>query len=284
MSGHVGAEYAVMDVLDKKCAYKNIERPNFTAMATYKDALERNWEPMLAHQLPSLPPLDVYWEALPEFFDWLEGAVEVARPALGALSGEGDLYRPIYGRLGLRTTQGGSLEVIRFAAGNRLCVELDYTDQQGRRSTRIIEPYSLRRAQNGNVLLYAVRADNGQIRAYSISNINGASITDRVFVPRYQVELSPGSMSATPVSSASGDSLSLGLPQGRRESTVPRRRPPGRRQVSVRQTTGPTYVYRCPMCDKTFKRKTMNGKLNPHKDKSGWNCMGCMGMYERTDY
>jgi len=273
----------VRDVLDQKCTYKNIERPNFAAMATYRDALERNWEPMLAHQLPSLPSLDVYWEALPEFFDWLEGAGEAARPALGAVPGGGEAYRPTYGRLGLRTTQGGSLEVIRFAAGNRLCVELDYTDQQGRRGTRIIEPYSLRRAQNSNVLLYAVRADNGQIRAYSISNINGASITDMVFVPRYQIELSPGSVSVPPISSTSGDGHLLGIPQGRRESTVPRRGSYGRRQTSVRHTTGPTYVFRCPVCQKTFKRKTMNGKLNPHRNKSGWNCMGRMGIYERTD-
>ena len=278
------ASAVVRDVLDQKCAYKNIDRPGFAAMANYKDALEQNWEPMLAHQLPSLPSLDVYWQALPEFFDWLEGTVEAARPALGAVPGDGQTYRPTYGRLGLRTTQGGSLEVIRFAAGNRLCVELDYTDQQGRRSTRIIEPYSLRRAQNGNVLLYAVRSDNGQIRAYSITNINNAFITDRVFVPRYQVELSPGSMSVMPISSASGDSQSLGLPQSTRELTVSRRRPTGRRQTSARQNTGPTYVFRCPMCDKTFKRKTMNGKLNPHKDKSGWDCSGRMGIYERTDY
>ncbi|QIB65163.1 nucleotidyl transferase AbiEii/AbiGii toxin family protein [Kineobactrum salinum] len=278
------ASAVVRDVLNRKCAYKKIERPGFAAMANYRDTLEQNWAPMLAHQLPSLPSLDVYWEALPEFFDWLEGAIEVARPALGAVAGEGELYRPTYGRLGLRTTQGGSLEVIRFAAGNRLCVELDYTDQQGRRSTRIIEPYSLRRAQNGNVLLYGVRADNRQIRAYSISNINSASITNKVFVPLYQVELSPGSMSVPTVSSASGDTQSLGLPQGRRELTVSRRRPSGRRQTSVSQHNGPTYVFRCPMCQKTFKRKKMNGKLNPHKGKSGWNCMGRMGIYERTDY
>ena len=33
-----------------------------------------------------------------------------------------------------------------------LCVDLDYTDNTGRRSNRVIEPYSLRQAQNGNIL------------------------------------------------------------------------------------------------------------------------------------
>lgn len=278
------APAVIRDVLEKKCAYKGIDRPNFASMGAYRDSLEQNWEPMLAHQLPLLPPLEIYWDALPEFFDWLESEVASARPALGAVSGEGEIYRPVYGRLGLRTTQGGSLEVIRFAAGNRLCVELDYTDKQGRRSARVIEPYSLRRAQNGNVLLYAVRADTGEIRAYSISNINGVSITDRVFTPRYHVELSPGAISDLSIGSYGGSPQSLGLPQTRRQSSTPRRSPRRRTRSIFSGANSPTHIYRCPMCDKTFKRKTMNGTLNPHKDKNGWDCMGRMGFYERTDY
>lgn len=280
---HLPASAVVRDVLDQKCVYKGIERPNLAGMAAYQDALEQNWVPMLAHQLPSLPSLDVYWDALPEFFDWLEREVVVERPRLGTVSGEGELYRPPYGRLGLKTTSGGSLELIRFAAANRLCVELDYTDQKGRRSTRVIEPYSLRRAQNGNVLLYAVRADNGQIRAYSVSNINGASITNRVFVPRFQVELSPGSLSELPVHSTAGGLGSLGLPPSRTQAVTPRRAQQRRKQ-SVSSRSGPTYIYRCPICQKTFRRKSMDGRLNPHKGKNGFNCMGRTGIYARTDY
>jgi hypothetical protein len=148
----------VLDVLTQKCAYKGIGNPGMDDMGNYEEAMRSNWEPMLAHQLPSLPSLDVYWNALPEFFDWLIGKVRRERVSLGAVSGEGHVYRPVYGRLGLRARSGSSLEIIPFAAGNRLCVDLDYTDNQGRRSSRIIEPYSLRRAKNGNVLLYAVRA------------------------------------------------------------------------------------------------------------------------------
>jgi len=181
----------IQDVLTQKCNYKKIDVPVLEDMESYKDDILRNWEPMLAHQLPSLPPLEIYWDALPEFFKWLEGKGAIERPSLTTVSQAGQLYHPSYGRLGLRTLSGSSLEIIRFAAGNRLCVDLDYTDNKGRRSNRVIEPYSLRQAQNGNILLYAVHADDGQIRAYKIIQINDASITNRVFIPRYQIELSP---------------------------------------------------------------------------------------------
>ena len=72
----------IQDVLDQKCAYKGIARPKIEDMDAYRPALERNWEPMLAHQLPALPGLEVYWQALPEFFDWLEGRVVKERAPL----------------------------------------------------------------------------------------------------------------------------------------------------------------------------------------------------------
>jgi len=188
---HLPAPAVVQDVLSQKCAYKNIGIPTLEEVKCYEDEMQRNWEPMLAHQLPFLPALETYWDALPEFFSWLGGEVTQRAGNLGVVSGEGQAYRPVYGQLGLRTLNGGSLEVIRFAAGNRLCIDLDYTDNSGRRSSRVIEPYSLRQAQNGNILLYAVRAEDGEIRAYKINQINDASITNSVFIPRYQVELSP---------------------------------------------------------------------------------------------
>ena len=188
---HLPAPAVIQDVLTQKCNYKGIDVPVLENMKAYQDDMLRNWEPMLAHQLPSLPSLEIYWDALPEFFEWLEGKGAIERPALAAVSQAGQLYRPSYGHLGLRTLSGSSLEIIRFAAGNRLCVDLDYTDNTGRRSNRVIEPYSLRQAQNGNILLYAVRVEDSRIRAYKINQINDASITNRVFVPMYQVELSP---------------------------------------------------------------------------------------------
>lgn len=274
------APEVIRDVLARKCNYKNIAPPTQADITAYKYALEANWEPMLGHQLPSLPPLDTYWDALPKFFDWLHGVEQPEVRVLGSVASDGEIYRPVYGQLGLRTRSGGSLEIIRFAAGNRLCVELDYTDNTGRRSTRAIEPYSLRRARNGNILLYAVRADDGQIRAYNIDQINGASMTNRVFVPRYQVELTPAG-ALSPIPQTVGSSGSLGLPPSP-TGAVPQRRTTSSRTTRI--NSGPNYVYRCPLCGKTFRRKTRNPQLKPHKTKDGWPCFGSMGIYEDTVY
>ena len=278
---HLPASAVVQDVLSQKCAYKNIKIPTLEDMEAYKDAMLRNWEPMLAHQLPSLPALDVYWDALPEFFGWLKGEHVQERAPLGSVSGKGEIYRPLYGQLGLHALNGNSLEIIRFAAANKLCVDLDYTDNSGSRSTRIIEPYSLRQAQNGNILLYAVRAEDGQIRAYKINQINDASITNRVFVPRYQIELSP-SGSFPSISESSGSAGSLGMPRKASGLSGARRRTSNRSSSTF--SNGPTYIYRCPMCDKKFRRKTQNPKLNPHKNKDGWPCSGRIGYYEDMIY
>ena len=275
------AAAVVHDVLAQKCAYKDIDIPVLTDMEPHKETMRTNWEPMLAHQLPFLPALETYWDALPEFFGWLEGQVPQQREALGPVSGAGDPYRPAYGQLGLRARSGNSLEIIRFSAGNRLCVDLDYTDNNGGRRTRTIEPYSLRRAKNGNILLYGVRAEDSQIRSYKIDQINEASITNKVFVPRFQVELSP-SGSIPPITQSRGSAASLGLPNralGRRQTT---RRSPRRRSSIV--SDGPTYVYRCPMCDKTFRRKKQDSKLNAHKTKDGWQCSGRTGYFEKMIY
>ena len=276
------AAAVIGDVLAQKCAYKSIAVPRLADIQEYRSTLDTNWAPMLNHQLPSLPALDSYWEDLPAFFEWLEGKMAQEPQPLAAVTASGEVYRPAYGQLGLRMANGGSMEIIRFAAGNRLCVDLDYTANNGERSNRIIEPYSLRRATNGNILLYAVRAQDEEIRSYKISQINNASLTNQVFQPRYEVELSPTNIDE-PVSSALGTSRQLGVPQrGLSEASVRPRRSSRRRGSAMAR--GPTYIYRCPYCDKTFRRKTMTGRLNPHNDKDGLPCSGQTGIYEDTRY
>ena len=56
--------------------------------------------------------------------------------------------------------EAGSLETIRFAAANRLCVQLDYTKANGERTAPTIEPYSVRRTSAGDLLLFGVKADS----------------------------------------------------------------------------------------------------------------------------
>jgi predicted DNA-binding transcriptional regulator YafY len=83
------------------------------------------------------------------------------------------------------------LEVIRFSASNRLCVELDYVDEQGRRGVRMIEPYSLRQTLSGDMVLHAPRADSRAYRTYRVDRIRGARTTQQTFTPHYAVELTP---------------------------------------------------------------------------------------------
>jgi len=275
------AAAVIQEVLAQKCAYKSIGLPTIVEMEAYKDALQGNWGNMLAHQLPSLPTLEIYWSALPEFFDWLEGKTVEDKAPLTTMPGSGNLYRPVYGRLGLRALSGNSLEIIRFAAGNRLCVDLDYTDKSGRRSTRSIEPYSLKQTNDGNILLHAIRTEDSEPRSYRIDQINDASITNEVFVPRYQVELSP-SGDISHLEQSSGAANSLGLLSRSSGFSGASRRTPRRRQSNFSGV--PIYVYRCPMCSKKFKRKKPNAKLNPHKSKDGWPCSGRMGYFEETIY
>ena len=192
---YLPASAVIKDVLAQKCTYKKITIPTLEDMDAFEDDMERNWEPMLGHQLPVLPELSVYWNSLPEFFDWLEGRDAKKKVELTEVTGRGLNYSPSFGYIGLRAASGRSLEIIRFAAGNRLCVDLDYTDNNGHRRNRVIEPYSLRQSMNGNILLYAVRSDIGKIRSYKVDQINDASITNRVFTPRFRIELSPSGTS-----------------------------------------------------------------------------------------
>ena len=78
---------------------------------------------------------------------------------------------------------------IRFAAANRLIVNLDYETLRGRRSTRRVEPYSLRQSAERNVLLYAIRADSGELRSYRVDRIRSVTVTDQTFIPRFTIEL-----------------------------------------------------------------------------------------------
>lgn len=78
------------------------------------------------------------------------------------------------------------LEIVRFAGANRLCVNLNYQGSQ-----RLVEPYALRRTRAGNLLLYAVKHQTGETRAYHVDRIQNIEATKISFVPRYAIELTP---------------------------------------------------------------------------------------------
>ncbi|KRT62681.1 MAG: hypothetical protein XU10_C0022G0001, partial [Chloroflexi bacterium CSP1-4] len=89
-----------------------------------------------------------------------------------------------------------SLETVRFAAANRLCIELGY-----QRRIRVIEPYSLRRGRDGYLLLHALKADTREHRSYRVDRMESVRVTTRPFRPVYAVELASLSpLSAPPTS------------------------------------------------------------------------------------
>ena len=268
-NGEVGVAAAVIrDVVRQKCAFKSVSFPTLEVLATFRDELVGEWDNMLGHQLPALPPVESFWDALPEFFGWLTGTVAPIAVAAYPLAAGDRVLRAPTGAIRIPGRSTPAIEVIRFAGSNRLCVDLDYVDMKGRRGTRTIEPYSLRQTQAGDILLHAIRVDDQQHRSYRIDHIQGASVTNRTFAPRYEVELTPTGPLVAPeseprISTAAGWGHTTG----------------GRRKTA---TSGPVYVYRCPLCGKRFERKTYDGTLRAHKNPQGWDCSGRHGIYEGT--
>jgi predicted nucleotidyltransferase component of viral defense system len=271
-----------VEVLRAKCEFKGIGLPRIIDLEPHRADLEAGWVHMLDHQLPALLPVGAFWDALPEIFAWLEGAI----PAILAPMAMGSTDTIIRERI-ISLPAGGigqsHIELIRFAAANRLLVEIDYRDKEGKRSTRSIEAYSLRRSQAGEVLLMAVRADNSQPRSYLVRSILGVRPTLTTFTPRYPIELTPDGPQSIPRTSSSGSSSGGGL--------ITRRAPSVRRVTSRRAATssgfgsGPTFVFKCSVCGKTFNKKSYDGSLNPHKySKTGYQCYGTYGTYVRTKY
>ena len=118
---------------------------------------------------------------------------------------------------------------------------------------------------DGYFVLHAIRSDSGEHRSYRVDRMQDATVTSQVFMPRYAVELtSTGPLAIAP-------------------STATPRIPSMRRAARTTRQ-GPTYIYRCTVCRKTFNRKAMDGSLNPHKNPRGHPCPGRYGVYVRTKY
>ena len=249
------------DVLRQKCAYKAIAVPTFDALVSHRESLEAMWSghacrtssPCSLHSMISGMP---FLKSSPGVM----GAAEIPQRAL-IQHGTGEIavrarVLPISVPLRSRST----LEVIRFAAANHLCVDLTYDG-----SVRRIEPYSLRQTVEGNFVLHAIRSDSGDHRSYRIDRMQSAAVTSQVFTPRYAVELTSTGPLAVAPSTTMPDIASA------------RRTARTRRQA-------PTYIYRCTVCRKTFNRQSMDGSLNSHKNPRGYPCPGRYGVYVRTKY
>lgn len=234
---------------------------------------------MLAHQLPTCPPFAEFWQELPKVFEWLNEAI--AAPTFAAVPGGA------FGRDALDATwrlppmvqawgaEAGSLETIRFAAANRLCVQIDYTKVNAERTTPTIEPYSVRRTSAGHLLLFGVKADTGESRSYRLDRVNAATVTRQAFRPRYVVELTASGPLADQALERPAPAVTAFAPAW--PST--RKTPAQARRTSPKPfgQSGLSYTFTCTVCGKTFRRGTCDATLNRHKNKQGGPCPGRIG-------
>jgi predicted DNA-binding transcriptional regulator YafY len=141
---------------------------------------------MLGHQLPSpLPPFESFWSTLDSVFGWLDGTRQIAqlpRAEVGQPDATWDAPQAI-----TSWRRQVPLELLRYAGSNRLKVDIDYRAAQGRHGVRRVEPYALRRTQDGNLVLFVVN-DQGELRSYRVDRMAGIRPTAVPFSPRYRVE------------------------------------------------------------------------------------------------
>lgn len=265
----------VRAILKEKCQFKGIEFPVLTDLDQHKEICAAGWSEQLGHQLQALPPFEAYWGELQSFFTWLlDTAATFARqlptiPSLGA--NEATATSLVVGSPGF-----SSLDRVRFAAVNRLCVQLEYRKENGQRLSYVVEPYALRKTSEGNTLLYGVKLPTAEVRCFRTDRIISVSITNQPFTPRYSIDfipegpvhLSARRASTTSISSPDRSSLS----------------PLTRASKSNRPRSGLKFVYKCPICSKQFTRTTRTSTLNSHKNKRGLPCYGRTGLFVRTKF
>jgi predicted nucleotidyltransferase component of viral defense system len=265
----------VKDVLRQKCESKGVKFPTYDAIMSsslYLE-LESEWGNMLAHQLPNLPPCNLYVEAMKTFFDWLEERVTAEiLPTVPAATDEDISWSPPV--TVFAWGQGIPLEPVRFAGANYLCVEIDYRKESGERTHRTIEPYSLRRTMDGSIILHSYDRDRKAHRSFRVDRIMAVNVTQTPFKPRYQVEFTQtGNVRIEPTTNVS-------------RSVSPTRRSSRPKSASRPSTPsyGPTYIIECSHCGKRFRRKSLSASIQKHKDKSGWDCSGRTGYHVDTVY
>lgn len=243
-----------------KCEAKSLTPPSRAELAAAVRSapeLRSEWENMLAHQLPSLPPFEGHLSRLDAVLRWID-APSTFGPPLPSLAGAGEaIVAPAgaaYWGLGI------PLEAARFAGINRLLIEFTYHGKHRR-----AEPYSLRQARSGKLLLYAWEVDSSHIKAFSVHEIQSLRITTTPFTPRLQIEFSPvGGVSAPPIV---------------RASFGPRMRPASR----SRWGSSRVYIFECNSCHKLLRHSKNDSALRAHKTPDGSRCWGRRGHLVRTE-
>jgi predicted nucleotidyltransferase component of viral defense system len=259
----------IRSILEEKCNSKGVSVPTPDSIqnSANKAELVSEWENMLGHQLQALPPFDDFWNELPNIFNWLNGVSVPPKYASISAEANEDLTwspPPTIWQWGM----GVPLESIRFAAVNHLCVELGYD-----RSVRLIEPYSLRRTKDGNLILHAIKVETGEGRSYRVDRIESVKVTTRVFKPKYEIEFSPSGIIHAPPTPRKSEFTSFGgyglIGRPRRSTTRTRTTNP----------FGMKYVFQCGMCMKKFTKTKYDANLREHRNSWGMSCSGRTGYF-----
>ena len=183
----------VYNTLTKKCSYKKIPVPTYSSIENHqkREELDSQWHHMLAHQLPTLPPLDSFWRDLEPFFNWLEGNLK-EQQLVSSLEMDGEIFQP--DRISSTLTVNAVIHKIQFAAANRICIELTYDNK-----TRVVEPLSFRRTKIGKQLFYGHEIEAGYPKAFTLQKIQGVTITNTPYNERqYLIEINASGNIAMP--------------------------------------------------------------------------------------
>lgn len=175
--------------------------------------------------------------------------------------------------------------IILDAGTNKTMLEIVYNGIK-----RMVEPYSLvykQRTSDGvaREYLYVYDTTGGRnsgpsIKSFVHTNIQELKPTQRNFEPRYEVELSKAGEPSK--NSYFSRPFSGRAPSFR--SPIASRRKTRRIRKTFSSTFGPTYIYECSACGKTFRRKKQTSRLNKHKDKYGNQCLGRIGYFIEMKY
>jgi hypothetical protein len=185
----IGLSGAVRRVLEQKCAHAGIDVPTVALIQSspFRAEIQNEWENMLGHQLPNpLPPFEGFWGTLDDVFSWLAGTLPIRElPRAHVRNVETTSWEAPKAITSWR--RGVPLELLRYAGANRLKVDIDYRAEQGRQGARLVEPYSLRQTQDGNLVLFVIN-DYGRLRSYRVDRIAGIRPSTVSFTPKLRVE------------------------------------------------------------------------------------------------
>ncbi|PJD94138.1 MAG: hypothetical protein CK424_00870 [Legionella sp.] len=201
---HVDINVARIGLM-KKFEFKSLPAPSVDLILSQIDLaqLEAGWGDQLTHQLEVLPSAESFYNELRSALSWWmdENYVEPLLNHIPHQKDEVSLPRAHFpappirsakkiGRgMNITSTFSPHEDQIRYAARNRLCLEIEYHGAK-----RLIEPYSLTRPKTGNQLLNGYELLKGvvrtnDIRSYRLQEIVSAEVTRQAFLPRYAVDL-----------------------------------------------------------------------------------------------